>query len=196
MALESVPFAVIVLEDISFIMPVSLVPGPAKMGKSSFGNTPVMLSAIIPSVPDTFTSDPLPSDGWWFSMLTPVAYFHMTWVFLYKVEAFFLSRKNVSILPINCCLGFAKVFLVRIFICSHMSVKLSIDLVFFVSLFFEIKKRRLVVLLVVFAFSLKILSLLSNEAIILIVNFVNLDCTCSSKKSSSYCEFHVTFIYL
>jgi len=61
-ALESVPFAVHELVDIASMMPVALVPGPSGGGETRFGWAPIVPLVIVPSVPDHFGGDPLPSD--------------------------------------------------------------------------------------------------------------------------------------
>lgn len=57
----SVPFSVPILEDVSFVVPVTLIPLPGS-SVAAFRWAIVVPSAGPPSVPDT--SIPLPPDGW------------------------------------------------------------------------------------------------------------------------------------
>jgi hypothetical protein len=54
--LESVPHAVDEFEDVSSMMPVSFIEGPATLGESTLGWTPVVPFAIIESIPELFTT--------------------------------------------------------------------------------------------------------------------------------------------
>lgn len=62
MALESIPSSLRKSEDVSSVVPVALVPGPALSSVSGLGWAPVVPLAVVPSVPDFLSDNPLPSD--------------------------------------------------------------------------------------------------------------------------------------
>ena len=109
LTLESVPHAVDEFEDVSSMMPVSFIEGPATLGESTLGWTPVVPFAVIESVPDFLAGNPLPSDGWDLLLSASLANLRMSSVLPNEAEAFSLSGEDVFVLSINLLLGLAVV---------------------------------------------------------------------------------------
>lgn len=85
--------------------------------------------AIVPSVPHAFGGDPLPSDGWWLRIFTPVAHGPMTSVLSHEVKALLLSGKDVPIFGINCRFTFSVVSLIGVLVSPAILLGFCVDLV-------------------------------------------------------------------
>jgi len=70
--------------------------------------------ASIPSVPDSFSGNPLPNDLWSRSLLAPITDSPMSTMSLHEVQTLSLSVKNVSVLGINLSLSLAVSLPVRV----------------------------------------------------------------------------------
>jgi hypothetical protein len=101
-SLESLPFAVLILENVSTVMPVALIPRPLVL-ETLLGWTPVVISVSIPLVPDSLFWVPLPdlSSFWLGVQLTPVANLWVVWVLGYEVHACCLGFEDVAVLSID-----------------------------------------------------------------------------------------------
>lgn len=104
--LESPPVAVFVFPDVAFMMPVAIIPGPAVSSEAIFAWTPVVPSAIVPSVPGFLLRVPFPND-FWFLVLgsAPLANLWVSLVLLDEVQTFFLCVEDSFVLGVN--LGFS-----------------------------------------------------------------------------------------
>lgn len=109
--LESGPLSVLVLVDVSFMMPVSLIPGPLVL-ETFLGWTPVVVSVTRPFIPDTLSWVPLPLLSRWLRVLVaPVANVGVVSVLVDEVQASLLGLQDVLVLSINRSFGLSEMSL-------------------------------------------------------------------------------------
>ena len=83
-------------------MPVATVPGPSVGSEACLGWAPVVPLAGPPPVPNVLGAHPLPSDRWWWGVLTPMTKGStVSRVLLKEAQAFGLGAENGFVFSVD-----------------------------------------------------------------------------------------------